>query len=232
MTTTGSVPGNAAHPCGVAVFDLDDTLVRGDSFGRFLKRRITGHPLRLVVAVVTAPLWIGAWLFPRTRVLAESCLVWVAAAGAPAEAFAGAARDFAVEHVGAHGEGLSGAAMERLWRHLDAGHRVLVVTACAQPLAQAVCDAAGLREVEVIASTISRSTWGFPSQVRALRGEEKLRALKAAGVSLPVDDAYSDSYSDLPLLKCARKPHIVNPSPRDLKRLRRVLGDDVDVWGW
>ena len=36
------------------------------------------------------------------------------------------------------------------------------------------------------------------------RGDAKLRALRAAGVRLPVDHAYSDSLADLPLLLNAR----------------------------
>jgi phosphatidylglycerophosphatase C len=59
-----------------------------------------------------------------------------------------------------------------------------------------------------------------------------VRALRAAGVPLPVDHAYSDSASDLPLLRAARVPHVVDPAPRDLARLRRELGQDVDVLRW
>jgi HAD superfamily phosphoserine phosphatase-like hydrolase len=41
------------------------------------------------------------------------------------------------------------------------------------------------------------------------RGEEKVRRLRAAGINETIDRAYSDSLSDLPLLRLARRPYIV-----------------------
>lgn len=87
----------------------------------------------------------------------------------------------------------------------------------------------GLHDVEVVSSTFTRHRWALPTRTVAARGHGKLRALQAAGVQLPVDHAYSDSLSDLPLLRAARTPHVVDPSPRDWRRLQRELGADVEV---
>ena len=90
----------------------------------------------------------------------------------------------------------------------------------------------GLEGVEIVASTVTRRRWGPPALVVPARGDGKLRALEAAGVSFPVDHAYSDSRTDLPLLLNARVAHVVDPTARDLRRLRRELGDDVDLLRW
>lgn len=71
---------------GVAVFDLDDTLVAGDSFGCFLRQRILGNPVRLAGALATAPLWILTLMLAPVRVLAERHLIWIATAGLDATA--------------------------------------------------------------------------------------------------------------------------------------------------
>lgn len=216
----------------VAVFDLDGTLVAGDSFGAFLRHLIVRRLLRRVVAAVTAPVWLPALGLPRTRLGAERYLIWLAAVGMDEEAFVAAARDFAQQHAGPSTGRAAAAALARVREHVDAGHRVLVVTGCAAPLAQEVCKVVGLGQIEVVASTLTRRRWRLPSHVVPARGHGKLQALQTAGVELPVDHAYSDSISDLPLLRAARTPHVVDPSLRDWCRLQRELGADVDLLRW
>lgn len=212
----------------VVVVDLDGTLVRGDAFGLFLVHLLRRRPARAVVAVVTAPAWLPALLVAPVRLTAESYLVWVAAVGMTAEDFGAEAARFAVGHAGPRSARVMSSLVERLEEHRRRGDRVVVATGCASPLAELVCGALGLDGVEVVASRLDRTRWGLPRAVPA-RGEGKLRALASAGVPLPVDHAYSDSCSDLPLLRAARVPHVVDASPRHLRRLRRALGDDVDV---
>lgn len=216
----------------MAVFDLDDTLVTGDSFGSFLLHLLTRNRLRRAVALITAPAWVPAWLLPPTRLGAERYLVWLAAAGMDDRAFAAAAEVFAAEHTGAAAGRVATPGVARVREHLAAGDRVIIATGCAAPLAQQVCAAAGLEGVEVVASTLVRRRWGPPRRAVPARGTGKLRALHDAGVELPVDRAYSDSASDLPLLRAARTAHLVDPTPRDLTRLRRALGEDVEVLRW
>ena len=216
----------------VVVFDLDGTLVAGDSFGAFLRHLLARQPARLAAALLTLPLWLPVLAVGRLRVAAERGLVWLATAGLDDDAFAAAARAFAAGHAGAAGGRTAAAAVERLRDHVARGDRVVVATACALPLAAEVCRVAGLGGVEVVASDLRRTRWGPPARTVPARGEGKLQALRAAGVPLPVDHAYSDSASDLPLLRAARVPHVVDPSPRDLARLRAALGPDVEVLRW
>lgn len=232
MTTTDGAPDDDCFRQRVVVFDLDDTLVAGDSFAWFLKARISGNLLRAAATVLTAPAWIPSWALRRTRVAAERYLIWLASVGLDDPTYEAEARTFAAEHAGPAGGRTSAPALACVQDHLDGGDRVLVVTACAAPVAQAVCEEAGLVGVEVVASTMVRSRWRFPRRVEPVRGIAKLRALEALGVQLPVEHAYSDSHSDLPLLMAARTPHVVNPSARDLRRLREALGQGLDVLDW
>ncbi|MEJ5947044.1 haloacid dehalogenase-like hydrolase [Pseudokineococcus basanitobsidens] len=212
----------------VVVFDLDGTLLRGDAFGLFLVHLLRRPPVRAAVAIATAPVWLPAFLLPPTRVAAERYLVWLAAVGVAHEDFTARSARFAADHASPRSGRTTVAVLDRFREHQGRGDRVVVATGCASPLAEHVCDALGLDDVEVVASVLTRTRWGLPRAVPA-RGEGKLRALLSAGISLPVDHAYSDSCADLPLLRAARAPHVVNASPRDLRRLRRALGEDVDV---
>ncbi|ROP42896.1 haloacid dehalogenase-like hydrolase [Pseudokineococcus lusitanus] len=220
---SGPTPGRA-----VVVFDLDGTLLSGDAFALFLVHLLRRPPARAAVAVVTAPVWLPAFLLTPTRLAAERYLVWWAAVGMDDETFTARAARVAADHAGPLSGRATPAVIARLREHQGRGDRVVVATGCASPLAEHVCVALGLDDVEVVASTLTRTRWGLPRAVPA-RGEGKLRALASAGVTLPVDHAYSDSPTDLPLLRAARVPHVVDASPRHLRRLRRALGPDVDV---
>lgn len=232
MSAAEDFGGDADPSPETVVFDLDGTVVAGDSFAGFVHALVLRHPVRRVVALVSLPVWLPALLLDRTRLHAERFLLWLAAAGMDDSAFATAARAFAAEHAGPAGARTAEAALDRVRAHRERGDRVIVATGCAAPLARELCRVIGLGDVELVASTVTRRRWGPPVAVVPARGEGKLDALRSAGVRLPVDHAYSDSAVDLPLLRNARNPHVVDPRPRDRRRLQRALGADVDVLRW
>jgi phosphatidylglycerophosphatase C len=232
MSTDDGDSGATGGAPRTVVFDLDGTLVAGDSYSAFVRTTVIRHPGRRVAALLAAPLWLPALRLRWARPSAERFLVWLAGAGMDDAAFATAARDFAAEHAGVAGGRVVAAALERVREHRDRGDRVIVATGCAAPLAHEICSVIGLEGIEVLTSTVTRRRWGPPVRVLPARGHGKVALLRAAGVPLPVDHAYSDSVVDLPLLLHARTAHVVDPTPRDWRRLRRALGSDVDLLRW
>ncbi|WP_432493918.1 HAD-IB family phosphatase [Kineococcus auxinigenes] len=210
------------------VFDLDDTLVASDSFARLLAHLLRRAPVRLSLVALTAPAWLLLGVRRASRLHAERVVIWAAIVGLHQHRFEALVRDFAAEHAGADGGRRITIAVQRLKEHLAAGDRVVIATACAEPLAREVCQVLGLRDVEVVASAFTTHRWRLPHAVPA-RGHQKVQALVEAGIDLPVDHAYSDSVSDLPLLQAARTAHLVRPSKRHLPVLLRELGQEVEV---
>ncbi len=210
------------------VFDLDDTLLATDSFARFLSHLLRRSPARLALVVLSAPAWLALGARRTGRIHAERLVVWAATVGLHPERLQELVRAFAAEHAGVAGGRRIDLALARLHEHRAAGNRVVVATGCAQPLARALCDALGLQDLQVVASTFTAHRWRLPHAVPA-RGQAKVRALLAAGLELPVEHAYSDSLADLPLLRAARTAHLVRPRARELPALLQVLGEDVEV---
>ena len=60
----------------------------------------------------------------------------------------------------------------------------------------------------------------------------KMTMLREAGYTAPVEVAYSDSSADLPLLKAARRPVVVNPKPRRIEMFRQVLPPGTPILNW
>ncbi|MEV4474546.1 HAD-IB family phosphatase [Nonomuraea sp. NPDC049504] len=210
----------------VAVFDLDGTLVRGDSFARFLRLLLLRRPIRAVISLLSAIILVPLFLISRTRRRAVAGFLWLATIGVPPHRFEALAEEFALAHA-AEPRRIA-ITLDRLRSHQRAGDRVIIVTGCADPLAGAVCRALGLAGVEVIAARLEHSRRAHRVAEGCL-GADKVRRLEQAGVVPPIEYAYSDSAVDLPLLRAAKHPVLVGPSPRTRQRVRAALGADPAV---
>jgi phosphatidylglycerophosphatase C len=219
----------------VAVFDLDGTLLRGDTTAEFIRGLILRSPPRAAVALLSAPV-LGPFFFvPFARRYAITVLLWIATAGLPPGRFEALAEEFATAHA-AEGNRIT-VVLARLHAHLDAGDRVVIATGCADWLAGPIFRALGLDTVEIVAARLQQgrgyvrpsrecAMWNaLPTSTRSFSfGVEKVRRLIAAGITVPVAYAYTDSVSDLPLLLAATERYVVDPGRRRLRRIRGKAG--------
>jgi phosphatidylglycerophosphatase C len=219
----------------VAVFDLDGTLLRGDTTAEFIRGLIWRSPPRAAVAVAFAPVLGPLFFVPFARRYAITVLLWIATFGLPLGRFQALMEEFVAEHAAEDGRIM--VALDRLHAHLDDGDRVVIATGCADWLATAVCRALGLDTVEVLAARLQQGRrfvrpsrgcgmWNaMPAATGPFSyGVEKVRRLTAAGISIPVAYAYTDSVNDLPLLLAATERYVVDPGPRLLRRIRARAG--------
>lgn len=220
----------------VAVFDLDGTLLRGDTTAEFIRGLILRSPPRAAVALVSAPVLAPFFFIPLARRYAITALLWIATVGLAGDRFHALAEEFAAGHA-AEGNRIS-VVLDRLHAHLVAGDRVVIATGCADWLAAATCRALGLDAVEIVAARLQQgrrfvrpsrecAMWdALPTSSRAFSfGVEKVRRLVAAGIAIPVAYAYTDSVTDLPLLLAATERYVVDPGPRRLRRIQGKAGD-------
>jgi phosphatidylglycerophosphatase C len=232
LATAADAPG-PDRP--VAVFDLDGTLLRGHATAGFIRRLILGSPLRSATAAAAGPVLVPFFFLPFARRYAITVLLWIATFGLPAEQFQARLERFAAAHA-AEANRIP-VVLDRLHAHLEAGHRVVIATGSADWMARAMCHALGLDAVEVVAARLQQgrrcvrpsrdcAMWDtLPTSARAFSlGVEKVRRLAAAGITIPVAYAYTDSVADLPLLLAATERFVVDPRPRQLRRIRGRAG--------
>ena len=211
--TSGSRWSPAHFGHGVAVFDLDRTLIRGSSlslYGRELVRRglvprsmVARHAL-LELAFQRRGVGAG-----RLDHLVTTLLL--AASGREAAPFLEVARGM--------GPGLADqvppAARFLLRRHVDAGDFCVIVSASPHELVEAVTVALGAHRavgtrIEVVDGRFSGRLDG-----PFCYGTGKLEALEreVGRLDLSSATAYADSGSDLPLLEGCGTAVAVNPDP-------------------
>ncbi|MGW5555846.1 haloacid dehalogenase-like hydrolase [Micromonospora sp. NPDC003944] len=207
------------------IFDFDGVLVRGDAFGLFLRRTAfvgARLPLAVVALVLLAPIatipalrpWVARWV--------SRIGLW----GRNADQLRAELERFGADLAAEPGR-VIGPGLRMILDHLAAGDRVIVVTACEHTLARAVLDALGLTGVELVASHIHG-----PRLIVHNQGPTKVAQLAAEGVTSPWRVAYSDSLSDLPVLRAAEQPVLVNANARQVSRARRSLGTRLTTVTW
>jgi phosphatidylglycerophosphatase C len=204
----------------VAVFDLDGTITRVDTYVHFLLAVVRRHPLRalrglwlpLAVGVHRAGWRDNAWL---------KCVFLASIAGGlKRECVDVIVESFVKRFIDKH---IRPGAKAALKRHRAAGHRIVLATASLDFYVSGLARELGVDEI-----VCTGSVWTADSLVAELRprncyGEEKLRRLVellGEGVQRPYVYAYTDHYSDRALLDWANEGIAVNPDAR----LRKYCG--------
>lgn len=220
-----------ASTARAVVFDFDGVIVRGDSFEAFLRWRLRQQPWRLLpvlpllpfVPLLLATAAGKGWL---ARVFTRVALVGMDRARFRAAIAAFAAR-FAADPAHFHADALA-----QLRRHREAGDRVIVCSATERQLLTALLLALGLGEVERIGSHVDVSRWGL-RVVWHNYGATKPQALLRHCALRRWHIAYSDAWSDLPLLRGADEAAVLVNAPQALvERLAQRLGERLRTVTW
>ena len=121
-------------------------------------------------------------------------------------------------------------ALEVLHAHREAGDRVVIATGAPPELARAILAFVAHEAVPVIGTVVGPKFGGVGAK-RHCHAEEKMRMLREHGYG-DIDIAYSDSSADVPLLKAAKAPVVVNPKHGSIAMFRRILPPGTPILNW
>lgn len=205
---------------GAAFFDLDRTLISRSSSlalaGTFRRRGLIGR--RQLAKAAAAQLVFARFGAGQTRVGQTADSAMSVLRGLPvtlmreiaAEAWEPVLKPLVYRE-----------ALDRASEHHERGERVYIASAALQEVVEEISDRLGFDGV--IASRAEVSDGAYTGRLeRRLYGKAKADALvelaTEEGIELAESTAYSDSYSDVPLLEAVGHPVAVNPD-RALRRL-------------
>jgi phosphatidylglycerophosphatase C len=207
----------APTPSQIAVFDLDGTLLAGDSTVAWLRMLLLSSAPRFLAAAIALPGCLLLIHFLSSRKIGASILLWIATFGYDPEALADSIERFAGDfEAGRTSLRWRKDGLHAMQRHMAAGDRVVVVTAAPVLLAQRLF--APWSGIAVLGSSLGRWQGGWV-EARHCRGREKCRALEDRGYGAVWKYAYTDSHDDAPLLAAAEHAFIVNARPAVVSRL-------------
>ena len=200
----------AGGPTRVAVFDLDGTLLAGDSTVAWVRALLSSSWPRCIAAAVAAPAWLLLIWIPSTRRVGGSLLLWIATVGYDQDAITHSIEVFAKRfEQGACALRWRSDGLATMNSYLATRDRVVVITAAPAWLAARLL--ASWTEVRVLGSTLARRWSGWVIEDHCF-GEAKCRALQQNGYGSAWNFVYTDSYADAPLLAGATEAgFIVNP---------------------
>ena len=215
----------------LVVFDFDHTLYDGDSGSHLFAWLIRRSWWRTALALLAAPLFGPLVAFLPTRRWGISGFVWIGTVGMPGPRTLDDVIDrYVTTHEPQIRQRLLPVALEVLHRHREAGDRVVIATGAPPELARAILAFVAHEAVPVIGTRVGPRL-GAVVAVRHCHAEEKMRMLRELGYA-DIDIAYSDSSADLPLLKAARAPVVVNPKQGRIAMFRRVLPAGTPILNW
>ena len=215
----------------LVVFDFDHTLYDGDSGSHLVKWLIGRGRWRIVAALLAAPILLPmiAWLPTRRR--GVSGFLWIGTIGTHHRGQMDGLIDAYVADDAAHIRArLLPLALQVLHRHRAQGDRVLIATGAPPELARAILDFVAHEDLPVIGSLGTPFLGGFITELHC-HAHNKMRMIWDHGHDR-IDIAYSDSSADLPLLKAARKPVVVNPKRSRVRMFRRELPEGTPILNW
>lgn len=230
MTPREARANQLEHVPGVALFDMDRTLVRRNTAQLYVR-----YQRELGEVGWRDSMRVAWWVAQYTMGIVDAQAVAVRALrmvqGTAEIVLASRCDDWFRRFVAPH---VSDEARRTVLRHLDAGDVCAIVTGAskysATPLARA------LRIPHVVATELECDERGVftgrhvpPLCYGTGKVERAEHLAREHGFSL--DDAvfYSDSISDLPLFERVRHPIVVNPDPR-LARLAKKRNWPVERW--
>jgi phosphatidylglycerophosphatase C len=207
------------------IYDMDGTLFRGDCGGAFITQQIKGNFLRLLLAIVIAPIAFPMLHIPSLRRLGVSAYLWIASIGLSETAYKNLLNNFIAQYRIRPIEPV----LIECRKDIADGRKVVIANGAGYEMASAFIKHLGMENhVSLVTSKSRRFFGGMISSVQS-NGEVKLQELIKHGYPPPYLRAYSDTASDLPILNAASKAFLVNYREKDRKYLRRKLGEKLQV---
>jgi HAD superfamily hydrolase (TIGR01490 family) len=195
----------------VAFFDVDETIVRGNSARLYAMEAWRRGDLTLwtsarliwwALLYRVGLLPMRGWMHRASRVLA----------GVDEARFAESARDLFRESMGRR---LDPAVLERIVHHQDEGHHLVLLTATLRQVVIPLLERLGFHDIlsneliyedgKILGGFVEPLCYGVGKVVRARDYLEKV------GASFEESYFYSDSIADLPMLEAVGHPVVVNP---------------------
>ncbi|PBJ84494.1 haloacid dehalogenase [Lysobacteraceae bacterium NML93-0399] len=213
------------------VFDFDHTLYDGDSGTHLFRWLITRSAWRTALACLAAPVLGPMIAFLPTRRWGISGFVWIGTVGMHSRGLLDRLIDrYVADNAEAIRPKLLPIALDVLHAHREAGDNVVIATGAPPELARAILAFVAHEAVPVIGTAVGPKL-GAVIATRHCHAEEKMRMLRERGYA-DIDIAYSDSSADLPLLKAAKAPVVVNPKAGTIDMFRRVLPAGTPILNW
>ncbi|MBR7735877.1 haloacid dehalogenase-like hydrolase [Acinetobacter nosocomialis] len=205
----------------IVVFDLDGTLLSGDSTKAWLTDKLKSNIFRFIAALIVTPIALPLMKFKKYKSKGASLYLWIATYSLNEEELEYSFKNFS-KNIN---ETTSGSlywfkqGIAEVKDHLANGRIVFIATAAPEKLANVLLEPINL-DVRIIGTPLKNKLGGWISGIHC-RSEEKVRRLNKVDIKQPWFATYSDDIDDdLPILMGAQKPYLINSDNNKIKNIK------------
>ncbi|EFF85251.1 haloacid dehalogenase-like hydrolase family protein [Acinetobacter sp. 723929] len=191
----------------IVVFDLDGTLLSGDSTKAWLTDKLKSNIFRFIAALIVTPIALPLMKFKKYKSKGASLYLWIATYGLNEEKLEYSFKNFSknIKNNSFNSLYWFEQGINEVKDHLANRRIVFIATAAPEKLANVLLDSINL-DVRIIGTPLQNKLGGWISGIHC-RSEEKVRRLNKLDIKQPWFATYSDDIEDdLPILMGAKSP--------------------------
>lgn len=191
----------------IVVFDLDGTLLSGDSTKAWLTDKLKSNIFRFIAALIVMPIALPIMKFKKYKSNGASLYLWIATYGLNEEKLEYSFKNFSknIKNNSFNSLYWFEQGINEVKDHLANRRIVFIATAAPEKLANVLLDSINL-DVRIIGTPLQNKLGGWISGIHC-RSEEKVRRLNKLDIKQPWFATYSDDIEDdLPILMGAKSP--------------------------
>ncbi len=185
----------------IVVFDLDGTLLSGDSTKAWLIDKLKSNVFRFIAALIVTPIALPIMKFKKYKSKGASLYLWIATYGLNEEKLEYSFKNFSknIKNNSFNSLYWFEQGINEVKDHLANRRIVFIATAAPEKLANVLLDSINL-DVRIIGTPLQNKLGGWISGIHC-RSEEKVRRLNKLDIKQPWLVIYSDDIEDdLPIL--------------------------------
>ena len=214
----------------IVVFDLDGTLLSGDSTKAWLTDKLKSNLLRFIGALIVTPIALPLMKFKKYKSRGASLYLWIATYGLNEEELEYSFKIFSNNIKNTTSDSLYWfeQGITEVKDHLASGRIVFIATAAPEKLANILLRSINL-DVQIIGTPLQKRLGGWISGIHC-RSEEKVRRLNKFDIKQPWLATYSDDIEDdLPILIGAKLPYLING---DNNKIKNIKINNLKILNW
>ena len=194
----------------VIIFDLDGTLLSGDSMRTWITEQLKSHPVRFLCALVSMPVASILMKFKKTKEIGISIFLWIATYGLSKDQLQEEFRTFSIRIKNNSIPNLTWFqdGLLEIKAHLDQERRVILATGTPELLAKELLSSMDL-DIEAVGTTLKNRNRGWISESHCVN-EEKVRRLKKLNIQNWLATYSDDIKQDYPILMNGKYAYVIN----------------------
>lgn len=205
----------------IVVFDLDGTLLSGDSKKAWLTDKLKSNIFRFIAAFIVMPIALPIMKFKKYKSKGASLYLWIATYGLNEEKLEYSFKNFSknIKNNSFNSLYWFEQGINEVKDHLANRRIVFIATAAPEKLANVLLDSINL-DVRIIGTPLQNKLGGWISGIHC-RSEEKVRRLNKLDIKQPWFATYSDDIEDdLAILISAKLPYLINGDNNKIKNIK------------